>query len=825
MSLSFFDGTTIKNIRKNILKLNLDVTYDAQSIGQGQSVFTDRNTFVTVNQSDPSIVDEPRPSDLQEPLSISLLRKNKYGSTAEGYRLVSIEENPREFLGNEEKLEYDDLVQPYIGDPITDGPSKIIDIKTLILNNQISSYRDTPIGLIGIRALDNLIKENIAANVESATVGRFNSDPLSLLKGNSLILADRTITKANPTLGNPISFLQAGVNTTNEYLGYTIPVSPIPNAAFGIQTDNSDFARNKRNLIENGGGNKFANFLNGVSKVISNPLNAITNLGGGFINDITTEARMEDLYNYTGDGQKELIYNNLSQNVYQPGYSYRQSLLKNKTLANFQSNTIKKSLVNRGSKSVYGLLNNTERYKKLGVKGAYDLGKNNSELSVLKSNGMVRIAPDKDKPDVKSFMFSIENLAWADVPNAFMAKSELGVGDPSSGLRGKMMWFPPYDLTVTDNSTANWDSQDFIGRPEPVYTYNNSSRDGTLSFKVIVDHPSIINVARGSQSNVLEKYFSGEIKIENLDPAASNSKNEDQKRSLFKKLFGNKKKPNLSVGDSLTGSLNSPNIPGASNLLGGLSAASTPNTKEEKEISSFWADTENTWFSELGEDQEYIFKYLAEKIQYFSPAFHSMSPEGFNGRLTFLQQCLRQGPSISEGGKSPAGNLAFGRPPICILRIGDFYNTKVAFDSLTISYDEGNWDLNPDGIGVQPMIATVSMGFKYIGGSSLTGPINRLQNAISFNYYANTEIYESRSNYWATEKVTSKDPISGKDVTTEQIILKSGLDVNTISNVELQKDSLGESVKTSNSGDQVNSQNNDQIASSGGQNFKSTPFF
>ena len=83
MSLSFFDGTTIKNIRKNILKLNLDVTYDAQSIGQGQSVFTDRNTFVTVNQSDPSIVDEPRPSDLQEPLSISLLRKNKYGSTAE----------------------------------------------------------------------------------------------------------------------------------------------------------------------------------------------------------------------------------------------------------------------------------------------------------------------------------------------------------------------------------------------------------------------------------------------------------------------------------------------------------------------------------------------------------------------------------------------------------------------------------------------------------------------------------------------------------------------------------------------------------------------
>jgi hypothetical protein len=43
------------------------------------------------------------------------------------------------------------------------------------------------------------------------------------------------------------------------------------------------------------------------------------------------------------------------------------------------------------------------------------------------------------------------------------------------------------------------------------------------------------------------------------------------------------------------------------------------------------------------------------------------------------------------------------------------------------------------------MIATVSLTVDLIGGHSLLGPINRLQNAVSFNYYANTEMYDPRS--------------------------------------------------------------------------------
>ena len=141
---------------------------------------------------------------------------------------------------------------------------------------------------------------------------------------------------------------------------------------------------------------------------------------------------------------------------------------------------------------------------------------------------------------------------------------------------------------------------------------------------------------------------------------------------------------------------------------------------------------------------------ISEKVKYFDPAFHSVSPEGFNARLTFLQQCCRQGPTngaTDSGAENTANNLAFGRPPVCILRIGDFFYTKIVIEGVTIDYNNNGlqWDLNPEGIGVMPMMADVTMRFTFIGGSSLAGPISRLQNALSFNMYANTEVYDDRA--------------------------------------------------------------------------------
>lgn len=158
-------------------------------------------------------------------------------------------------------------------------------------------------------------------------------------------------------------------------------------------------------------------------------------------------------------------------------------------------------------------------------------------------------------------------------------------------------------------------------------------------------------------------------------------------------------------------------------------------------------DNEANFFKKLCENEPFMAKLLSERIKNFDPVFHSMSPEGFNARLTFLNQCMRQGPTVSDTDTKTynANNLAFGRPPVCVLRIGDFYNTKIIIRSMTKDYDPLVWDLNQEGIGVMPMIANITLNFSFIGGSDLGGPIQRLQNATSFNYYANTSVYDNRA--------------------------------------------------------------------------------
>jgi hypothetical protein len=160
-----------------------------------------------------------------------------------------------------------------------------------------------------------------------------------------------------------------------------------------------------------------------------------------------------------------------------------------------------------------------------------------------------------------------------------------------------------------------------------------------------------------------------------------------------------------------------------------------------------------------------VYDNLKEKLKFFQPAFHSTTPEGLNSRLTFLQQCMRPGDTIptikSVGGKdvleyNNATNTAFGAPPVLILRVGDFYNTKIIPTSLGITYE--NLDLNPEGIGVQPMIANITMGFHFVGGSGLKESVDKLQNALTFNYYGNTEMWDERADVTdQSYKVIDKD--------------------------------------------------------------------
>jgi hypothetical protein len=603
--------------------------------------------------------------------------------------------------------------------------------------------------------------------------------------------------------------------------------------------------------------------------------------------------------------------------------------------------------------------------------GKNSLTRPDFNLSVLDTNGFVKVTPyitDESEsgfnreskilklgnPEVQKYMLSIENLAWQNSEHILnLAPCEVG---PNGG---RIMWFPPYDISFSDNSSVNWDSTNFIGRGEPIYTYNNTERTGTLTFKIVVDHSmAMANIkkefrGRGDIGDTaLFQYFAGckdpieaalpmipqnqieEVKIQTttkeeifelnspIDPlikeikfyfrnarnfeesregtdlqkelddgylrgviptgktdvnytkllsdtrneqsildaqelakflvtpegkryqiviegktseAGNVSKNQalSQKRAqtteeyLYNLLLQNepsdpvkaenlgsdktfptekewrgnikrwlikysgedgstlsedtqtgevRRDDNTEYGDSeqlSEGAVNDrvttiklePNVEiyeeFVKNLTPGEINSSTSNTSvSNNEIKE--REQNNELLKKLTEISS---KYMAqEKLKYFHPAFHSMTPEGFNSRLTFLKQCTRQGPSID--GKGPS-NLVFGKPPICVLRVGDFYHTKIVIDSVNLTFDPLLWDLNPEGIGVQPMLCNVDLNFKFIGGSSLGGPISELQNAVGFNFFANTGLYNPRTIFSSVNSYKINRPDSASGLITE----------------------------------------------------------
>ena len=171
--------------------------------------------------------------------------------------------------------------------------------------------------------------------------------------------------------------------------------------------------------------------------------------------------------------------------------------------------------------------------------------------------------------------------------------------------------------------------------------------------------------------------------------------------------------------------------------------------------------SECDYFEVLKDTDPMVFQSMKDKLKHFNPAFHSMTPEGLNSRLTFLNQCVRPGqtiPVIGPDGRpkyNDALNTSFGAPPILVLRVGDFYHSKIVPESVAFTYDDPKFDINPEGIGLQPMIANVSINFKFIGGHGLKNPVEELQNALSFNFYANTEVYDERAT--PTEDTSARD--------------------------------------------------------------------
>ena len=173
--------------------------------------------------------------------------------------------------------------------------------------------------------------------------------------------------------------------------------------------------------------------------------------------------------------------------------------------------------------------------------------------------------------------------------------------------------------------------------------------------------------------------------------------------------------------------------------------------------------SECDYFEVIKQTDPMMYDSIKEQIKYFSPAFHSMTPEGLNSRLTFLNQCSRPGqtiPVIGPDGRpkyNDALNTSFGAPPILVIRVGDFYHCKAVPTTISLTNKTPIFDINPEGIGLQPMMVDVQIDFNIIGGMGLKGPVDEIQTALSFNYYANTEIYDERATATDIESTEKND--------------------------------------------------------------------
>jgi hypothetical protein len=889
------------------------------------------------------------------------------------------------------------------------GTNPILGIGGALANSNID---ETPLGIAAAQGLNNAIGYNIGANLYEETLGNINTNPLSVMMGNSIIVPNYSITVAKGTFGGLLDYAE-------KILGFQTPVSLLAQSSSIFQSENpvpniqransmiantgkgqvlSLFANMRASLLstnniksgyapsffderdQNGGinGNIYA-FGDGEGGVIdllhgedNNPISQSNYNDGlaaasGFKDLANAQSTnidgSSDLVGFTWSDPNAGVFTNTSFDkksiLYKTQYLFTETNkminLNTKKFAKEKQGEINTtvdsaagSVISKGSAvrkfngrvpetdptkmfnrawttfDRYDRVENLQKSSGLNPKAGTNL-RRNLENSVLDSNGFVKIGPygiegDDEilgNPNLRNYMFSIENLAWADVAPTRLIPSEIGPGDTLTGKKGRIMWFPPYEMNFNDNTNVNWEATDFIGRGEPIYTYNNTTRTGTLQFKIIIDHPSYLNNLKGESDALIDSFFAGEFEVDDrvrskltydemntLEVATNNNIdtvnqtpttlptdytvyfpyntgtiapiNLDYESSDGGATFNFVTNPmgtgfglgtytdldNISRVDNTNYTLNDlywqnigdlpdklkecigckvtittygvegensqarssrqatqldflkgandPNDPVKNKryvLVDGgnlpvqlvdpitslpLSTA-TSNVKQAIKVSVAFtwdsklaedvnpqkkvynniqpqtvlnAGIKNRFYNEIGffkklqQEDKVVYDSISEKIGFFHPAFHSITPEGFNARLTFLQQCTRQGPTLNDNFRSP-DNLAFGRPPVCILRIGDFYHTKIVIDNMSFTYEPLVWDLNPEGIGVQPMIATVDMQFSFIGGSSLNGPINRLQNAVSFNFFANSEVYDPRADSISVSNSSTTSWING----------------------------------------------------------------
>ena len=342
------------------------------------------------------------------------------------------------------------------------------------------------------------------------------------------------------------------------------------------------------------------------------------------------------------------------------------------------------------------------------------------------------IANPYSPPSAKSLTFSLKNYS-----------------------SGDLLYFPPYINDFSDSHSATWNEINFLGRPEPIYTYNNSKRDGTISFMVLTDFSEVVLMGRTWSDADMDKIeknisasFVNKTKYNAAGGIADLSGLAEQygiSKENIKELAAFRAADNTSTSVATTGQTEAKGAgdtpaQGAENDGGetaqsneeeGLAIAETlsVNAALDSFVETF---DEDFTYSLASDTNKNIYDFMTNNITrdldgqiitspgktierldamisslIFQPSYFSGSKADFLERMDFLAK-LTKPAEASEG-----SGYSFTKPPVAHIKLGNWWNHDIVVKSVSVDYAESPWALDEG--RVQPLWAKVTLSFDFVG--------------------------------------------------------------------------------------------------------------
>jgi hypothetical protein len=303
-------------------------------------------------------------------------------------------------------------------------------------------------------------------------------------------------------------------------------------------------------------------------------------------------------------------------------------------------------------------------------------------------------------------------------------------GGAGGGADKATMNFPPYIKgSLQHSSSAKFNSIEFLGRPEPIYTYSNTTREGSLSFYILTDYAQTVDLGWDFTKNEKVSMDFTNTHFTNNPKDTTKIQEEidiviDDKQTQINKLQTQLTQSVIGGGSGTALLRSEINI-----LQDQISELQIQKNylfqqgKSNKPYNEYDAYYGNIYQS-LIKNGLTTDKYGDATIQIedtvtrlnrmkqnllFQPAFFSGDKVDFINRVEFLEKLTRPAKNSNSSG------FAFTYPPIAKLSVGDYINHTIIVNNVSFSYEDSLWAADGLNTGMQPNLVLVNLAFNIVG--------------------------------------------------------------------------------------------------------------